>query len=649
MFLQAWPRWSTVFVMFALILSLYSWMARVELIRGQDDIAKDTYNAMSKLYTGIISPHPIYSFLADGLRRYGVMREQSWFYEHEVAKYRKRYGRDPPPKFVEWYLFARNRQCLIVDEFDRIYRDLQPMWGVSPKVLRDRIRALDLPNSQIGLIKIRSGKASVYSANGHDLRLQALKEMMEGFVSELPDLDLPINLSDEPIVVLPYEKDARLRKEEINSRHFLTVAANFSEIDWDHTGSRGFSEHSDSSSKYVQEVFQSYNSDENEFDEMDEDEDEVMRKTKRQLVPIDAIDETSINSLSLKGKPYWKFARAGCPPDSPAHTSELLNQPPLYPDYSSVREFAKKTFISDFESSTDICSQPDLKNLHSMMISSKSDYAFNELLPIFSPFKLNVNQDLVIPSPLDWISNEYANVPIKDRSWYEKSDKVYYRDDSDDISVMDALSFRYQRERFMFFANSSFVQALPIYYQSHNRELNSMVVVSPFAEGHFDAGLVQIHGQLDALFSHIDHTEPENMFANKFVVSIDGEMASPLSSSNNIMSILASKSALIRATIFQRWYDERLIPWHHYIPLNIRYTDMYSTLVFLFGMKSLEAEPHLEIGRRIADNGRSFANIALRKKDMEVYLYRLLIEYARVLDDNRDSIGYVGSGANVIA
>ena len=34
----------------------------------------------------------------------------------------------------------------------------------------------------------------------------------------------------------------------------------------------------------------------------------------------------------------------------------------------------------------------------------------------------------------------------------------------------------------------------------------------------------------------------------------------------------------------------------------------------------------------------------LRKEDLEIYLFRLLLEYGRVIDDGRDRIGFLGDG-----
>ena len=47
---------------------------------------------------------------------------------------------------------------------------------------------------------------------------------------------------------------------------------------------------------------------------------------------------------------------------------------------------------------------------------------------------------------------------------------------------------------------------------------------------------------------------------------------------------------------------------------------------------------------RIARDGRDWAANVLRKEDMEVYMFRLLLEWGRVVDDRRNEIGFVLSG-----
>ncbi|KAJ3472708.1 hypothetical protein NLG97_g10775 [Lecanicillium saksenae] len=56
---------------------------------------------------------------------------------------------------------------------------------------------------------------------------------------------------------------------------------------------------------------------------------------------------------------------------------------------------------------------------------------------------------------------------------------------------------------------------------------------------------------------------------------------------------------------------------------------------------SAAAAPHDTAAEKIATDGRDWADRVLRKDDMEVYVLRLLLEYARLLDDRRESMGWV--------
>ncbi|KAJ8127491.1 hypothetical protein O1611_g6141 [Lasiodiplodia mahajangana] len=48
---------------------------------------------------------------------------------------------------------------------------------------------------------------------------------------------------------------------------------------------------------------------------------------------------------------------------------------------------------------------------------------------------------------------------------------------------------------------------------------------------------------------------------------------------------------------------------------------------------------------RLANQQREWANKVLRHEDMEVWFFRLLLEYGRVIDDHRASIGYTTGAA----
>ena len=50
---------------------------------------------------------------------------------------------------------------------------------------------------------------------------------------------------------------------------------------------------------------------------------------------------------------------------------------------------------------------------------------------------------------------------------------------------------------------------------------------------------------------------------------------------------------------------------------------------------------HDDMAREIADAGRAWAHTFWRQEDVVAYMFRLWLEYARVVSDNRDSMNFV--------
>ena len=49
------------------------------------------------------------------------------------------------------------------------------------------------------------------------------------------------------------------------------------------------------------------------------------------------------------------------------------------------------------------------------------------------------------------------------------------------------------------------------------------------------------------------------------------------------------------------------------------------------------------LAERLAEQGREWAGQSLRNEDLEVYYFRLLLEYGRLIDDARYEIGFDGN------
>lgn len=66
-----------------------------------------------------IKANPILKLLRDGEEKWNrVMKSQSKNLAEAVAKYEDKWGRPPPKGFDQWWLFARARNTLLIDEFD---------------------------------------------------------------------------------------------------------------------------------------------------------------------------------------------------------------------------------------------------------------------------------------------------------------------------------------------------------------------------------------------------------------------------------------------------------------------------------------------------------------------------------------------------
>lgn len=122
-----------------------------------------------------------------------------------------------------------------------------------------------------------------------------------------------------------------------------------------------------------------------------------------------------------------------------------------------------------------------------------------------------------------------------------------------------------------------------------------------------------------------------------------------LSASRDFIPFLQSSALPLRSSIFRSWYDSRLTPWLHFVPQDGRLHGLHSTLAYFMGIDGMVNGRKIEaVGRSgeaqfIADQGKRWSEQVLRKGDAEVYLFRLLLEWGRIVDDRRDELGYIAA------
>lgn len=120
-------------------------------------------------------------------------------------------------------------------------------------------------------------------------------------------------------------------------------------------------------------------------------------------------------------------------------------------------------------------------------------------------------------------------------------------------------------------------------------------------------------------------------------------------------------SAVVKSTLYiEALTQSSLIPWYHYVPLSIRYTELYPLLGYFFSSRSVDEtitkddrraalglKDALKRSRRsvdhddelkaIAEQGAEWARTCSSEESAVVYLYLLLLEWGRVSSPGRDN------------
>jgi hypothetical protein len=584
-------------------------------------------------------PHVIDKFLAEAEKEWeAVMKKRSEKVEDAAKRYRERRGRHPPPGFEKWFALANVLHADVVEEFfDQIYVDLAPFWGVKA----ERIRAAAKGTEYI--IQIREGKAQVKDDRRESEWIRIWEEMIASVSEDLPDLDIPINVMDESRVVVPWEEIGKYMRSERNSRGLPAaqrVTGNWTALE----------------------------------ETVDTDQSEGLRSEK---VVFNTKD------------PYWELAKVGCPPRSAFRDSSFSDdfsgpppapETPILPESDATKlkiSYLSHNYIRNWTASKDICTQPDIQGSHGAFIEPISKSTTHTLVPLFGTAKFSVNNDILLPSPLQWRDDFRCNEGgACGRDWREKKNKLYWRDTASSGRNREATWTRFQRHRFVSMLNSTAV-SLAIKNSNHglNFDLDAMNLTAipslihqplpqwlpTIADASFsDLSCFPPTNEPNSTYCSytspyfaVDNPDLPNLLYNfKYLPSLDGN---PPTGSYPFPALLLSTSLPLKSSIVKEWHDARLQPWLHFIPLSTSYTELYSILDYLIGNTNCGdvaeerdagdlaecIQGHEEAAEKLARVGREWAERALRREDMRIYLLRLLLEYARVSDPERDRLGYV--------
>ncbi|KAG8896903.1 Glycosyltransferase Family 90 domain containing protein, partial [Tulasnella sp. 417] len=86
-------------------------------------------------------PHPVYELIRVSEKKWrDKLQRSSRTLKEAVEEYRRRYHRMPPKGFEKWWRYVVLHKVQLPDEYDQIYHDLEPFWGMSPDFVQQQRR-----------------------------------------------------------------------------------------------------------------------------------------------------------------------------------------------------------------------------------------------------------------------------------------------------------------------------------------------------------------------------------------------------------------------------------------------------------------------------------------------------------------------------
>lgn len=317
-------------------------------------------------------------------------------------------------------------------------------------------------------------------------------------------------------------------------------------------------------------------------------------------------------------------------------------------DHNSEREF----YVSNWTDSNNLCTNPHLAKLHGALIEPASLNVFSTLIPIFSAAKFQGNNDILLPPAAYYSDKSLSSGSSSSIPWTKKSTGLIWRGEASGGVSHEKIWQQFHRHRFVSVLNGSTAKSFigrPDFrnaWDDQDGRTAYYALLPKWLRKTCDIAFTDLlcsgrqSEDPETCKTISDHYKPtkeifmSRQYAWKYLPDIDGA-----SFSDRFMAVLRSNSAIMKSTLFKEWHDSRLQPWVHFIPVQISFSDLWTIMQYFIGFADVAA--HDAEGRAIALLGREWAGKALRREDMEIYLHRLLLEYARVCDEEREVLGYV--------
>lgn len=339
------------------------------------------------------------------------------------------------------------------------------------------------------------------------------------------------------------------------------------------------------------------------------------------LIPPDLHAPRSVNWTDMSLQPVWDTITKHC------YGSNDNSQPP-----GSSNVISALNFIRNTSSSYDLCQHPEYSNENGFLVSPTSAHLVEAPVPIFSTGSFSTMGDVLFPSPA-YSESEFLYDLTFDMNWEKKSSNLYWAGSTTGGYAVGSNWRRFQRQRL-----ATLAQDLETTPHRYLRVENGVLtpIDSKFLNTRlYDISLTRLNqcqnqacSEQNAFFRKSGWANRNRGLQSRLVMDIDGNGIS-----GRFYKLLASKSCPLKQTLLREWHDDRLVPWVHYVPVSLGLQELAELVSYLTLSK-----PGQERAKQIALEGQKWHSTALREVDRSIYLYRLILEIARLQDPSRAAI-----------
>lgn len=505
----------------------------------------------------LLAKHPIALLMDNAKAAHAIkLQSQSETLGQAIKEYRRRYKRQPPPGFDDWFHTAKKLNVTMIDEYDTLTKSFEPYWSIPPAMLRENVMAAQKYPDEVNNLLVKDGNFTTTMPDQFQLLSELVKQAAM-FRDVLPDLNIPI------------------------------IVNRFSDHD-----------------------------------------------LPRVLLPKDTSYDYDFEWIDLAEQDTWDVMTQVCPPVK-AYPRTLS-----MPHSSSTLKF-----LSDVAASKDVCSHPELRYRHGAWSPQYKHAITNNPFPIFSQTKLSTHSDILIPSA--YYSDDFRrNTAGPPASWHNKTNNIYWAGATTGLSLTGFKQWTAHpshRHHLVSFANS-----IPPY------DANETVLLQQSAKGKpytpYTLPFQSQHHLYDISFSHLVQcgapacnaqraifrpTTEQSHWAHethRLLMDIDGN-----SFSGRFYRLMEANATVFKITAFKEVHDDILQPWLHYVPISVGMEELGEAVRYF-------AEEGESRAWDIAREALKWAKMSLRREDSAAGVARAVLEYKRVMSEQRETMGCCGAG-----